>query len=131
MREYEHVPDAGHERQHAVHASSHLACALAAGTAIAPQVPARIARANLGRGQTFIFAIVPFAQLIAEDRAVAKIGLLIRFTRAAQGAAQHHREASFGQLRPQSASLIAARLGQSSPCVDRTGSSPSPRVARA
>jgi hypothetical protein len=98
MREYEHVPGAGHERQHAVHASSHLAWALVAGTAIAPPVPARIAGANLGRRQTFMIAIVPFAQLIAEDRVVAKTGLLTRVTRPAQGAAQQQREASSASL---------------------------------
>ena len=102
MRKYEHVPAVGHERQHAVQASSNLAWALAAGTAIAPQVPARIARANLGRGQTFKIAVVPFAQLIAEARAVTKTGLLTRLTRPAQGlhsTVGKHRSASFGLSR--------------------------------
>src|SRR5947207_443732 len=70
--ERERVPiRRAHPRDHRVRAGTHLLGLLAPGAPVTPEAPAGLALSDLRRGQSLVVAVVPFLELVAEDRCVA------------------------------------------------------------
>ena len=60
----------------------------AAGAAVAPELPAGIDLADLRRGQSLVVAVVPLAQVLANQRALAESDALAGVAGAQQRAGQ-------------------------------------------
>ena len=76
-------------RQRSIRASAYLPRIFASGKAVKPHVPAGIARSDVRRSQAFVVAVVPLAQVVAEDRLLSIPREPARLARPQQRTAEH------------------------------------------
>src|SRR4051812_7362943 len=96
-----------------VHARLHLLRALAAGTAVGPQVPARAVETYLRCGEAFVVAVVPFEQAVVDLHLISEAGqpagLARAFERRGQDAVEAPRVHDLGERAPALAPGVGER----------------------
>ena len=76
-------------RHHAVDAFRHVCRSLSAGSAVAPQLPGRILDADVGGRTTFVRAVVPLDEVIADLGLVGEAGDLAGLHGASERTREH------------------------------------------
>ena len=97
---------------HALGPRSRLGDRLAAGAAVAPQVPVRSRATDLGRRAALVLAVVDLHQVLVELQRVAEPGQLRRAPRALQRAREHQGERAAAQPLAERRRLLLAMRGQ-------------------
>src|SRR6476659_8337068 len=103
-----HFPDATH---HTVRPRGDLLRRFASWAAVAEQLPVWTFRVNLRRPETFIFAIVPFDQVVIDFGCLPEASQFAGARSTVQGTRKDLREDQSGQPSPKPAGVAFATLG--------------------
>lgn len=101
-----------HPGQHAVTARADLLGGLAAGAAVAEELPIGTHGVNLIRSEAFVFTVIPFEQVRIDIGDGAEAGELARAPRALQWACKNQFEIQSGQPLSQRTGVLLAVFGQ-------------------